>query len=90
MCPPVPTGWINMSDVSEDEPDMLKEWFSEQEAAAAVHKSVRTLRKWRYQRVGPPYAFFGKTIRYHKPAFIEHFKQSQITPVRATNARRGR
>jgi hypothetical protein len=63
--------------------DVLDEWLSEQEAADAVHKSVRTLRQWRRKGVGPPYAFFGRTVRYRKPAFVEHFRQGEINPVRA-------
>ena len=62
--------------------DVLDEWLSEQEAAAALRKSVRTLRKWRAQRVGPPYAYFGRTVKYRRPALVEHFRQSEITPVR--------
>ncbi len=68
--------------------DVLDDWLSEQEAAAAARKSVRTLRKWRYLGTGPPYSFFGKTIRYHKPAFIEHFKRNEITPVPSDRRRR--
>ena len=63
--------------------DVLDDWLTEKEAAAAARKSVRTLRKWGYLGTGPPYALFGKTIRYHKPAFIDHFKQNEIIPVRA-------
>jgi hypothetical protein len=60
----------------------VNEWMSEQEAAAEAHKSVRTMREWRKKRTGPPYSFFGRTIRYHRPTFIEHFKKNQIMPVR--------
>jgi hypothetical protein len=60
----------------------LDDWLSEEEAAAAVHKTIRTLRSWRKRRTGPPYAYFGRTIRYHRPTFIEFFKASQIMPVR--------
>jgi Helix-turn-helix domain len=66
------------------------EWLSEEEAAAAAHKSIRTIRKWRRQGRGPPYAYFGRTVRYRKLTFVEHFRQSEITPVRTTSARRGR
>ena len=51
-------------------------------------KSVRTLRKWRGQGVGPPYAYFGRTIRYRKPALVEHYRQSEINPVRALTKQR--
>jgi hypothetical protein len=58
------------------------EWMSEAEAATEVHKTVRTLRDWRKRREGPPYAKFGRTIRYHRPTFREFFKANQIAPVR--------
>jgi hypothetical protein len=35
----------------------LDEWLSEQEAAEAIKKSIRTLRDWRRKGLGPPYAF---------------------------------
>jgi helix-turn-helix protein len=60
----------------------LEDWLTEAEAAAAVNKTVRTLRQWRKRREGPPYAYFGRTIRYHRPAFIDFFKASQIQPAR--------
>ena len=58
------------------------EWMSEAEAAAEIRKTVRTLREWRKRRIGPPYAFFGRTVRYHRPTLAEHFKASQIKPAR--------
>ena len=58
------------------------EWMSEAEAAAEVKKTIRTLRDWRKRRVGPPYSYFGWTVRYHRPTFAEHFKATQIMPVR--------
>jgi len=75
MYPVVATGYIDMLDEFD-------EWLTEQEAAAALRKSVRTLRKWRGQRIGPPYAYFGRTVRYRKPALVEHYRASEITPVR--------
>jgi len=58
------------------------EWLSEQEAAAEIRKTVRTLREWRKKRVGPPYAYFGRTVRYHRPTFGEYFRANQIMPTR--------
>ena len=77
-----------MPEAPEDAPKLPKarifdEWLSEDEAAAALGKSVRTLRKWRYQRIGPPYTLFGKTIKYRGSTLVEHYKQSEITPVRS-------
>jgi hypothetical protein len=61
----------------------LDEFLSEQEAAAAIDKSLRTLRQWRRRGLGPPYILFGRTIRYRKAAFVEHFRQNEVKPVRA-------
>jgi hypothetical protein len=60
----------------------LDEWLSEQEAAAAIKKSVRTLRDWRRKGAGPPYAYFGRSPRYRTSTLIEHFRASEIEPVR--------
>jgi hypothetical protein len=68
--------WRNVVSVE------LDEWLSEQEAAAATRKSVRTLRDWRRKGIGPPYAFFGRTPKYRAATFIEHFRASEIDPVR--------
>jgi hypothetical protein len=64
----------------------LDEWLNEAEAAAAVKKSVRTLRDWRRKGIGPPYAFFGRTPKYRAATFVEHFRAAEIEPVR-TNKR---
>ena len=47
------------------------EWMTEAQTAAEVHKTVRTLRQWRKRRVGPPYTFFGRTVRYHRPTLSD-------------------
>ena len=60
----------------------LDEWLSEKEAAAAVGKTVRTLRQWRRRGVGPPYAYFGRTVKYRKPAFVAHDRRIEIKPNR--------
>jgi hypothetical protein len=58
------------------------EWLSEQEAAAKVRKSVRTLRDWRRKGMGPPYAYFGRTPKYRTSTLVEHFRASEVKPVR--------
>jgi hypothetical protein len=68
----------------------LDEWLAEAEAATAVNKCVRTLREWRRKGVGPPYALFGRTVRYRRSALIEHFRSLEINPVRTPRARRAR
>jgi hypothetical protein len=61
--------------------DDLDEWLTEEEAAAAAGKTVRTLRQWRRRGVGPPYTYFGRTVKYRKPAFVEHYRRSEINPA---------
>jgi len=60
----------------------LDEFLSEKEAAAAIGKSLRTLRQWRRCGLGPPYVLFGRTVRYRKPSFVEYFRKAEIRPVR--------
>ena len=62
--------------------DGLDQWLTEDEAAAAAGKTKRTLRQWRRRGVGPPYTRFGRTIKYRKPAFISHYRRSEVTPAR--------
>jgi hypothetical protein len=75
------------SVVQLKESDVLDDWLSEEATAAAVGKTVRTLRKWRRIGTGPPYTFFGRTIRYRKDGLAEHYRRSEITPVRTKQRR---
>jgi hypothetical protein len=63
-------------------PNTLEEWLTEQETAAEIGKSVRTLRVWRRRRIGPPYALFGRTVKYRTLALVEHFRAAEIQPPR--------
>ena len=65
----------------------LDDWINEAETAAAIGVSVRTLRQWRRKGEGPPYAHFGRAIKYNKRALGEHYEAAQIVPVRARKQR---
>ena len=65
---------------------MRDEWLGEVGAAAELGKSVRTLRDWRKRGIGPPYALFGRTIKYNRQTLAEHFRAKEITPVREREA----
>ena len=43
----------------------------------------RTLRKWRQQRIGPPWVKFGKTILYPDDGFEEWLHSQVQQPVRS-------
>jgi hypothetical protein len=66
---------------------VLEDWLDEEATAKEIGVSVRTLRAWRRKGEGPPYAYFGRAIKYNKSALAEHFKSIQILPVRTRKQR---
>jgi hypothetical protein len=63
-------------------PPILEGYLSEQETAAAIHKTPRTLQSWRQQGVGPAYIKIGKTVFYEHAALLIWLKALQTQPVR--------
>jgi hypothetical protein len=59
------------------------EFFTEQEFAEAANISVRTLRRWRQLRIGPPFIPFGKSILYRKESARDHLISQEQQPVRS-------
>lgn len=53
-----------MSDQSKSANALHDELLSPQQAAEILRKSPSTLKKWRAQRMGPPYIQNGGTIEY--------------------------
>jgi hypothetical protein len=47
--------------------ELLEDYWTEDGFAKEIKKAERTLRKWREQKIGPPYANLGKTVIYPKP-----------------------
>jgi hypothetical protein len=43
---------------------VLSNYLNEQEAAAQLHKTVRALRAWRQQGIGPAWTKIGKSVFY--------------------------
>jgi hypothetical protein len=64
-------------------PPILEGYLSEQETAAAIHKTARTLQSWRQQGIGPAYVKIGKTVYYERGALVAWLKDQQKAPVRA-------
>lgn len=62
--------------------ELLDDYLSEEEEAKEIKKSVRTLRKWREQKIGPPYAMLGKTPIYPKSGSRDWLKSLERQPVR--------
>jgi hypothetical protein len=66
---------------------VLDDWLTEEETAAELRKTVRTLRSWRRDGIGPVYAQFGRTTMYHKDALRRYCLDQQVTPVRSRQHR---
>jgi len=56
---------------------------SEVEAAEELGVSVRTLRKWRQLRVGPPWTAVGRKILYRDESRAAWLKSREVLPVHA-------
>jgi hypothetical protein len=60
-------------------PSLIKENFlTEFEFAPAMEKDIRTIRRWRQLRSGPPWVKVGRTILYPKDAVVEFLKQQAM------------
>jgi hypothetical protein len=66
---------------------VLDDWLDESQTARELGKTVRTLRQWRRQGKGPPYALFGRTVRYNRAALVEFYRSKQVMPVRTRKGR---
>jgi hypothetical protein len=57
-------------------------YTSEAETAQELDVSVRTLRKWRQEGIGPPYVRFARQIIYGDESRAAWLKGQEIRPVR--------
>jgi hypothetical protein len=55
-------------------------------AAAELNVSVRTLRKWRRQGVGPPYVKVGRQVHYSVESRGAWLRDIETRPVRSERA----
>ena len=55
----------------------------ERETAEELNVSVRTLRKWRQLRVGPPYIEVGRQIHYGDESRAAWLRSREVQPVRS-------
>jgi hypothetical protein len=52
------------SDEASREEPVMDELLTEQQAAARLHVSIKTLQSWRSRGGGPPYRKLGRCVRY--------------------------
>jgi hypothetical protein len=76
---------VNSSTYSYQTEAFMSEIFSielltEFEAAKEISVSVETLRKWRFDSIGPPYFKIQKSIRYSRKDVIKYLLSKRIVP----------
>jgi len=57
-------------------------YSSEQETAAALRVTIRTLRKWRQRGMGPPWTKLGRRVIYGDESRATWLKNQETQPVR--------
>jgi hypothetical protein len=61
---------------------LLDDFADEKELARELKKSLRTVRRMRMKRVGPPWTLNGNKVLYHVPAVREWLRLQEVQPVR--------
>jgi hypothetical protein len=56
---------------------------NEAETAEELGVSIRTLRKWRQLRIGPPWTAVGRQIHYSNESRAAWLKSREVQPARA-------
>ena len=64
--------------------DILANYLTEDEFAAAVRRDKRTLRRWHARREGPPRVKAGSRILYPKDGVRRWLESKTVEPVGAT------
>ena len=58
----------------------------ESQTAEELNVSVRTLRKWRQLRIGPPWVEVGRQIHYGDESRAAWLKSREVQPVRSAGS----
>jgi hypothetical protein len=62
--------------------------LDEQETAAVLHTSVRSLRRWRSEGRGPPFAKVGKNVLYRYGGILKWLERREEREAEAAHQRR--
>lgn len=65
---------------------LLDGYLTEAELSAATNKSIRSLRQYRQQQIGPPWVNWGNRVLYPRDGFLAYLKSMEQAP----RARRGK
>jgi hypothetical protein len=70
----------------DSKPAFLAEYNTEEEHAAQLGISSKTLRNWRRDKKGPPFTIVANRFYYHRPATEKWLRDQQQDPSRASRA----
>jgi hypothetical protein len=59
-----------------------EEYATHGETAQELNVSLRTLARWRAERIGPPYTKVGARVYYRRAAVAEWVRKHETAPVR--------
>jgi DNA-binding transcriptional MerR regulator len=62
-------------------PELLEQYLTEDEMAAELGVTTRTLRAWRRDRRGPPVSLVGRTPMYFKPSAVAWLRSREKADV---------
>jgi hypothetical protein len=62
--------------------------LDEQQTAAVLHTSVRSLRRWRSEGRGPPFAKVGKNVLYRYGGILKWLERREEREAEAAQERR--
>jgi hypothetical protein len=77
-------------NISNDSLSLLDEFLTQCDAAKAINKHPRTLKRWEDRGCGPPVTYIGRTPYYHIPALKRWIAEQERSPRRPDAPRRGR
>jgi len=63
----------------------MQQIVDETKVAEIMDVAVQTLRNWRFQRRGPPYIKFGRSVRYNLNDIKQYITRHQIDPEKEGN-----
>ncbi len=66
---------------------LLSDYFTQEQLAAELGVSWRTIHRWHELRIGPPRTRLGKLLLYHKESVREWMRANEIPDQRARGRR---
>ena len=75
---------------SDSKPIFLADYSREDELAAKLGVSYKTLRNWRRDGIGPPFTFIAGRVYYYDPGAVKWLKSQEHQPKARPAPTKGR